>query len=116
MATPFRVVNQKGVVERDLTRKESYYVFQSYWTEMPMVHIYGHSWPVRWGKAGEKRNMQVYSNCDSAELFLNGVSMGVKRRDSQDFPSRGTAVGRYIRQRKKHVARGCDQGRGKDQR
>jgi beta-galactosidase len=54
-----------------------------------MVHIYGHSWPVRWGKAGEKRNIQVYSNCDSAELFLNGVSMGIKRRDSQDFPAAG---------------------------
>jgi beta-galactosidase len=54
-----------------------------------MVHIYGHSWPVRWGKAGEKRNVHVYSNCDSAELFMNGVSMGVKRRDSQDFPAAG---------------------------
>ena len=86
---PIPRMNQKGVVERDLTRKESYYVFQSYWTEKPMVHIYGHSWPVRWGKEGEKRNVQVYSNCDSAELFLNGVSMGVKRRDSQDFPAAG---------------------------
>jgi beta-galactosidase len=32
-------MNQKGVVERDLTKKEGYYVFQSYWTEKPMVHI-----------------------------------------------------------------------------
>ena len=42
-------INQKGVVERDLTRKESYFVFQSYWVEKPMVRIYGHTWPVRWG-------------------------------------------------------------------
>jgi beta-galactosidase len=82
-------VNQKGVVERDLTRKESYYVFQSYWAEKPMVHIPGHSWPVRWGNAGEKRNVHVYSNCENAELFLNGVSMGIRHRDSQNFPATG---------------------------
>jgi beta-galactosidase len=82
-------VNQKGVVERDLTKKESYYVFQSYWTKKPMAHIYGHSWPVRWGKAGEKRTVKVYSNCEKAELFLNGKSQGVKVRDSQNFPAAG---------------------------
>jgi beta-galactosidase len=30
-------INQKGVVERDLTKKESYFVFQSYWAEKPMA-------------------------------------------------------------------------------
>jgi beta-galactosidase len=82
-------INQKGVVERDLTRKESYFVFQSYWTEKPMAHIYGHSWPIRWGKPGEQRNVNVYSNCDRAELFLNGKSMGSMQRDSQNFPAAG---------------------------
>jgi beta-galactosidase len=82
-------VNQKGVVERDLTKKESYFVFQSYWAEKPMVHIYGHNWPVRWGKKGERRSVHVYSNCDRAELFLNGDSLGTMRRDSQDFPAAG---------------------------
>jgi beta-galactosidase len=86
---PIPRVNQKGIVERDLTRKESYYVFQSYWAEKPMAHILGHSWPVRWGKADEKRNVHVYSNCDSAELFLNGVSQGTMHRDSQNFPAAG---------------------------
>ena len=82
-------VNQKGVVERDLTKKESYFVFQSYWAERPMVHIYGHNWPVRWGKNGEKRSVRVYSNCDRAELLLNGESLGTRRRDSQNFPAAG---------------------------
>jgi beta-galactosidase len=82
-------INQKGVVERDLTKKESYFVFQSYWTEKPMAHIYGHSWPVRWGKAGETRDVNVYSNCDRAELFLNGKSLGTMQRDSQNFPAAG---------------------------
>lgn len=82
-------INQKGVVERDLTKKESFYVFQSYWAEEPMVHIYGHTWPVRWGAVGEERPVHVYSNCQSAELFLNGVSQGIRQRNSQDFPAAG---------------------------
>jgi len=82
-------VNQKGVVERDLRKKESYYVFQSYWSETPMARIYGHNWPIRWGKEGEPRSVRVYSNCERAELFLNGVSQGTKKRDPQDFPAAG---------------------------
>ncbi|OUJ70603.1 glycoside hydrolase [Hymenobacter crusticola] len=86
---PIPYMNQKGVVERDFTKKEAYYVFQSYWTTQPMVHIYGHSWPVRWGEAGEQKMVKVYSNCAEAELFVNGKSYGVKKRNSQDFPAAG---------------------------
>lgn len=86
---PIPYMNQKGVVERDMTTKESYYVFQSYWADKPMAHIYGHTWPVRWGDAGEQKMVKVYSNCDEAELFVNGKSQGVKKRNSQDFPAAG---------------------------
>jgi beta-galactosidase len=86
---PVPRTNQKGLVERDLTPKESYYVFQSYWSEKPMAHIYGHSWPMRWGNEGESKMVKVYSNCPTAELFVNGVSCGVKTRNSQDFPAAG---------------------------
>lgn len=86
---PVPYVNQKGVVERDLTPKESYYVYQSYWTSKPMAHIYGHTWPVRWGEEGEEKMIKVYSNCDEAELLVNGVSQGKKKRNSQDFPAAG---------------------------
>jgi beta-galactosidase len=86
---PIPYMNQKGVVERDLTKKESYYVFQSYWASEPMVHIYGHSWPVRWGNEGEEKMIKVFSNCDEAELFVNGKSCGTKKRNSQDFPAAG---------------------------
>jgi len=44
---------------------------------------------VRWGDEGEARMVKVYSNCAEAELFLNGKSLGVKKRDSQDFPAAG---------------------------
>ena len=86
---PIPYVNQKGVMQRDGTPKESYYVFQSYWSSKPMLHIYGHSWPVRWGKPGEPKEILVYSNCPEVELFVNGVSQGRKKRNSQDFPAAG---------------------------
>ncbi|HEU4552357.1 MAG TPA: glycoside hydrolase family 2 TIM barrel-domain containing protein [Chitinophaga sp.] len=86
---PVPYVNQKGVVGRDLVPKESYYVFQSYWATQPMVHIYGHTWPIRWGKEGEEKMIWVYSNCPEAELFVNGKSYGVKKRNSQNFPAAG---------------------------
>jgi len=86
---PVPFVNQKGVVERDLTPKESYYVFQSYWSAKPMLHIYGHSWPVRWGAENEIKTFKVFSNCQQVELFLNGKSLGSKKRVSDDFPAAG---------------------------
>ncbi|MEI8290173.1 MAG: alginate lyase family protein [Verrucomicrobiota bacterium] len=94
-ATPLRPenpvprVNQKGVVERDGTPKEGYYVFQSYWADKPMAHIYGHNWPVRWGAEGEAKEVRVYSNCSEAELFVNGQSAGVRKREAKDFPAAG---------------------------
>ena len=94
-ATPLRPenpvprVNQKGVVERDGTPKEGYYVFQSYWAEKPMIHLFGHNWPVRWGAADEAKEVRVYSNCGEAELLVNGQSAGMKKRDVQDFPAAG---------------------------
>ena len=86
---PVPYVNQKGIVERDLTPKESYYVFQSYWSQQPMLRIYGHTWPVRAGKADEPKMVKVYSNCSEVELFVNGKSVGPRTRDSQNFPAAG---------------------------
>jgi beta-galactosidase len=86
---PVPYVNQKGVVERDFNKKESYYVFQSYWTVKPMLHIYGHTWPIRWGEKEESKMIKVYSNASEVELFVNGESQGLKKRNSQDFPAAG---------------------------
>ena len=86
---PIPYVNQKGVVERDGTPKESYYVFQSYWATSPMLHIYGHTWPVRWGREGQLREVLVYSNCKEVELYINGRSQGIHQRHADDFPAQG---------------------------
>ena len=86
---PIPYVNQKGVVERDFTPKEAYYVFQSYWATPLMAHLYGHGWPTRWGTPGEAKLLKAYSNAAEAELFVNGKSYGLKQRNSQDFPAAG---------------------------
>lgn len=86
---PIPYVNQKGVVQRDGTPKESYYVFQSYWSREPMLHIYGHTWPVRWGEPDEPKEVLVYSNCPEVDLLVNGIPQGRKRRNPQDFPAAG---------------------------
>lgn len=86
---PVPYVNQKGVVERDFKKKEAYYVFQSYWTDAPMVHIFGHSQPARWGEPGQSKEVLVFSNCPQVELFVNGESQGVRKRDVNDYPAAG---------------------------
>jgi len=94
-ATPLRPenpvprVNQKGVIERDGTPKDSYYIFQSYWAEKPMIRIFGHKWETRWGKADELKEVKVFSNCREVELFVNGVSAGVKQRNQTNYPAAG---------------------------
>ncbi len=94
-ATPLRPenpvprVNQKGLVERDGTLKEGYFVFQSYWADKPMLHIFGHTWQTRWGKPDEAKLIKVFSNCRDVELWVNGISAGVKHRDLADYPAAG---------------------------
>ena len=86
---PLPRVNQKGVVTRDGMPKESYYVFQSYWAEEPMVHVLGHGWRERWGEAGAAKEIRVYSNCPAVELFVDGVSAGARQRNIADYPAAG---------------------------
>lgn len=62
--------------------KNAYFLFQSQWTEAPMVHIVGHwTWPKQEGKS---RTIRVYSNCETVELSLNGRSLGIHHPVSQE--------------------------------
>lgn len=56
--------------------KDSYYYYQAWWTDKPVLHIFPHwNWP---GKEGQEIDVWCYSNCAKVELFLNGASQGVK--------------------------------------
>lgn len=100
---PIPYVNQKGIIGRDFAIKEVYYVFQSYWSPKAMVHIYGHSWETRWGTPGEIKDILVYSNCPKVELFVNGISQGVKQRNSQDYPAAGLRWGCVLQEGKNEI-------------
>lgn len=63
-----------GAVDLIGLKKDRFYLYQSQWTEEPMVHLLPHwNWE---GMEGEIIPVYAYTNCDEAELFLNGVSLG----------------------------------------
>jgi beta-galactosidase len=73
-----------GIVDLCGFPKDRYYLYQSQWTDKPMVHILPHwSWQ---GFEGQEIPVWCYSNCESVELFLNGKSLGEKKfSDTKDL-------------------------------
>jgi len=73
-----------GIVDLCGFPKDRYYLYQSQWTDKPMVHILPHwNWQ---GFEGKKTPVWCYSNCESVELFLNGKSLGEKKfSDTKDL-------------------------------
>ena len=70
--TPGR--NDKGLVTYDRqVRKDAFYYYKANWTTNPMVYITGHTFTNR---LTNTITAKVYANCDSVELFLNGISQG----------------------------------------
>ncbi|GAB1308898.1 beta-galactosidase GalB [Urechidicola sp. KH5] len=72
---PARTANF-GIIDLAGFPKDHYYLYQSLWADKPMVHILPH-W-THPGKEGREIPVVVYTNCDSAELFLNNISLGEK--------------------------------------
>lgn len=76
--------SSSGVIDLCGFPKDGYYFYQSQWTEVPMVHVLPHwNWA---GHEGQVIPVIAYTNCDTAELFLNGKSFGKK---SYVFPQQG---------------------------
>ena len=66
--------NNKGLITMDRkTKKDSYFVYQAYWTQTPMIHIAGRRHAQR---AGETTEIKVYSNQDTVVLYVNGKEVG----------------------------------------
>lgn len=71
-------INQKGIFDFSRNPKDLYYFYKSQWTEDLMLYIVSKTQNTRHGKIGELKEIKVYSNGNSVELFLNGDSMGIK--------------------------------------
>lgn len=65
-----------GIIDVAAIPKDAYYLYQSLWSDKPMVHVLPH-W-THYGKEGKIVPVIVYTNCDSVELFLNNVSLGIQ--------------------------------------
>jgi len=67
-----------GAIDLANFKKDLYYLYQSQWTDEPMVHILPH-WTHPTIEKDTDIPVWVYSNCDEVELFLNGESLGKKK-------------------------------------
>jgi beta-galactosidase len=71
-----------GMVDLAGIPKDRYYLYQSKWSDKPMLHILPHwTWPDR---MGQNVPVYCYTNYPKAELFVNGKSMGVQQKDKRN--------------------------------
>lgn len=71
-----------GIVDLAGFPKDVYYMYQSEWTNKPVLYIFPH-W--NW-KAGQTIDIWTYyNNADEVELFLNGKSVGVRSKKGDDL-------------------------------
>ncbi len=84
--TPFDASRSSyfGIIDLAGLRKDRFYLYQSYWRpEHPMAHILPHwTWPDR---LGQVTPVHVYTSGDEAELFLNGESLGRKKKAQFEY-------------------------------
>ena len=85
--------NHKGLMTFDRKyKKDSFYAYKAWLNPEPMVHLCGKRYVNR---VEDVTKVTVYSNCQSVELFANGVSLGVQQNNGLPFfyfdvPNAGT--------------------------
>jgi len=97
-----------GIVDLCGIPKDRFYLYRSYWRDdVATIHILPHwNWPDR---VGQNVPVFVYTNGDSAELFLNGKSLGHKTKGQlperpPDFAQGKTATASSVESGDGHVA------------
>jgi beta-galactosidase len=73
-----------GIIDLAGFKKDRFYLYQARWRpELPMAHLLPHwNWPER---VGQVTPVHLYTSGDEAELFLNGKSLGRKKRGPRDY-------------------------------
>lgn len=73
-----------GIIDLAGFKKDRFYLYQAHWRpDLPMVHILPHwNWPERVGKITP---VHVFTSGDEVELFLNGKSLGRKRKNKFEY-------------------------------
>ena len=73
--------NDKGLATRERVKKDVFYFYKSVWSSEPMVHLTEKKFTPRDSIIPQ---IKAYSNGESAELFVNGISRGVIKRTDLD--------------------------------
>jgi beta-galactosidase len=71
-----------GIIDLAGFPKDVYYMYQSEWTQTPVLHILPH-W--NWQQGQTVDVWAYYNQADEVELFLNGRSLGIKRKQGDDL-------------------------------
>jgi beta-galactosidase len=70
------ISSQYGVIDTCGFPKDTFFYYQSWWTDKPVLHVFPHwNWP---GLEGQEIAVWVHSNMDRVELLHNGQSLGAK--------------------------------------
>jgi beta-galactosidase len=80
-----------GIIDLAGFPKDRFYLYQAHWRpDFPMAHILPHwNWPER---VGQVTPVHVYTSGDEAELFLNGKSLGRKKKGQFEYRLRWNDV------------------------
>ncbi|HEY9003159.1 MAG TPA: beta-galactosidase GalB [Mucilaginibacter sp.] len=71
-----------GIIDLAGFPKDVYYMYQSEWTDKTVLHILPH-WNWEPGKTVDV--WAYYNHADEVELFLNGKSLGTKKKEGDDL-------------------------------
>lgn len=66
-----------GIIDLAGQPKDVYYMYQSEWTDQPVLHLFPH-W--NWLEGQEIDMWCYYNHADEVELFVNGKSQGIRRK------------------------------------
>jgi len=71
-----------GIIDLAGFPKDVYYMYQSEWSTKTVLHIFPHwNWQI-----GKKIDVWAYyNNADEVELFLNGMSLGIKKKNNDEL-------------------------------
>ena len=82
VATPSRS-SYFGIIDLAGFPKDRYWLYKSRWSSEPVLHLMPHwNWA---GREGQIIPVQAYTNCSSAELFVNGKSYGKKTKGDKEY-------------------------------
>jgi beta-galactosidase len=81
-----------GIVDLAGFKKDRFYLYQAHWRpDLPMAHIVPQCW--NWpDRVGQVTPVFVYTSGDSAELFLNGKSLGLVKKQPYEYRLRWNDV------------------------